>query len=180
MTGLPATAAHWFPRPRGSERQSPANAQRCRQLGGPPGSCLHARPTRTALAEETSRLSPALAASASVPCLLARGPAHPLAGPGDRGCQGGRGGAGFPPLSSPPYPTPHVGPALRKAWTPPATAPALGSAPTGGAAPGHAWAGTGGLRDEGWARGVPSQVVPGVSPGQDRGNTAPRLVYTLH
>lgn len=25
-----------------------------------------------------------------------------------------------------------------------------------------------------------SQVVPGVSPGQDRGNTAPRLVYTLH
>lgn len=111
-----------------------------------------------------------------LPPLLARGPAHSLAGPGRRGGQGGRGGAGFPPLSSPPpYPTPHVGPALRKAWTPPATAPALGSAPAGGTAPGHAWAGTGGLGDEGWARGVPESGGPRSFPGagpRERGASA--------
>lgn len=107
VTGLPATAAHWFPRPRGSERQSPANAQRCRQLGGPPGSCLHARPTRTALAEETSRLGPALAASASLPCLLARSGSRPLPGGArrPRAPRGtGRSGLPSPLLLSLPHP----------------------------------------------------------------------------
>lgn len=106
------------------------------------------------------------------PPLHARSGSRPLpgGGPDAAGAKGDGVERASLPSPPPPLPTPPPtwGPALRKAWTPPATAPALGSAPAGGTAPGHAWAGTGGLGDEGVGAGR-----PGVrwSPEFPRGRT---------
>lgn len=101
MTGLPA-AAPWSSRPRGSERPSPAKARRCRRLGGPPGSCLHDRPTRTALAEKNLQARPR-AGGLRLPPLLARSGSRPLPGGArTRRAPRGTGWSGLPsPLLTP-------------------------------------------------------------------------------
>lgn len=144
------------PGPPQSSRLRVTKPGKCSEMplsGSPSGSRLHAKPTRPAFPKKTSRLDPALAASAS----RSRSGSRPLPG-GPCYCGRERDWAERASL-----PTPHVGLALRRAWTPP---PRYSVTPPPAAPPPGMG---GGLKSRGGRGASPSQVVPGVPRGRTEG-----------